>query len=236
MTNEYTRLEMLVGSDAIKKLQDKKVVVFGVGGVGGNAIEALARSNIGQIDIVDHDTVSLTNINRQIVALHSTIGKKKVDVMKDRILDINPNIIVNTYPIFYSQETANEISLENYDYIIDAIDSVTAKLFLIEQATHLHIPIISAMGCGNRLDPSQLIVTDIFQTSGDPLARIMRKELRDRNIPHLLVVTSTEKPAKPLFQPDEAIEKRVIPSSSAFVPPAAGLLLASRVIQDLLLA
>ena len=236
MADRYTRLRMLVQEESLQKLHNARVAVFGVGGVGGYAVEALARSGIGHLDLIDHDTVSLTNINRQIIALDSTVGRLKVDVMKERIHDIDPAIEVNTWPLFYLPETKDRFDFTQYDYIVDAIDTVTAKIDLIVTANALSVPVISSMGCGNRLDPSKLTVTDIYSTEKDPLARVMRRELRKRNIPSLKVVLSTEEPIRPQFDAQEAQSsgKRSVPGSSAFVPPAAGLLIASCVVRDLI--
>ncbi len=236
MADRYTRLRMLVQEENLQKLHNAHVAVFGVGGVGGYAAEALARSGIGHLDLIDHDTVSLTNINRQIIALDSTVGRLKVDVMKERIHDIDPQTEVNTWPLFYLPETKDRFDFTQYDYIVDAIDTVTAKIDLIVTANVLSVPVISSMGCGNRLDPSKLTVTDIYRTEKDPLARVMRRELRKRNIPSLKVVLSTEEPIRPMFDAQEAESsgKRSVPGSSAFVPPAAGLLIASCVVRDLI--
>ena len=236
MIDQFTRTRMLLGKENISKLQHCHVAVFGVGGVGGYVVEALARSGVGHLSIIDHDDVALTNINRQVIALNSTIDKKKVDVFKERLLDINPNIIVDTYPLFYLPETKDQIPLKEFDYIVDAIDTVTAKIELIVEANDKNIPILSSMGCGNRLDPTKLKVSDIYKTKNDPLAKVMRHELRKRKIKKCKVVYSTELPLKPIFLEDEQEEstKRQIPGSNAIVPPSAGLLIASEVIKDLL--
>lgn len=226
---EFIRTELLIGKDALEKMAKARVAVFGVGGVGGYAVEGLARTGIGTLDLIDNDDVAISNINRQIIATHDTVGLKKVDVAKRRVLSISPNITVNTYDCFYLPEKKNIFDFTQYDYIIDAIDTVTAKLDIIETAKSLNVPIISAMGCGNRLDPTKVIITDIYKTYGDPLAKIMRKLLKEKGIKKLDVVYSTEKPLKPLFDIKE-IEKdssrRSIPGSSAFVPSAAGLAIA----------
>lgn len=227
----YVRFQRLIGFDDFEKLQNAKVLVFGVGGVGGYVVESLTRSGIGTIGIVDNDTVNLSNINRQIIATSSSIDKLKTDVMEERIHSINPNCNVHKYSLFYLPETKDQIPLTEYDYIVDAIDTVTAKLILIEEAIANNIPIISSMGTGNRLDPSKLICTDISKTSGDPLAKVMRRELRKREIHHLKVVTSTEKPVKPLSL-EEGDERT--PASGPFVPPTAGLLIGSIVVKDIL--
>ena len=232
MNEIYSRTEMLIGEENLRKLAGCRVAVFGVGGVGGYVVEALARSGIGTLDIIDDDAVIPSNINRQIIATQDTIGRNKVEVMAERIRAINPDIKVNTYRMFYLPENSAEIDLTVYDYIADAIDTVSAKLDLAQKATEKGIPIISAMGCGNRLDPSKLQVTDIFKTSNDPLAKVMRSQLRKRGVKHLKVVCSSELPIKPETQSDE--RKRSIPASMIFVPAAAGLLMASQIIRDLI--
>ncbi len=224
---------MLIGEEAVVTLKNRSVLLFGVGGVGSFAAEALARAGVGHIGLCDNDTVSVSNINRQLIALDSTVGQNKAEVMANRIKDINPDIKVTVYPLFFAQETAEQFDFENYDYIIDAIDTVTSKLILVEKAKELGIPIISSMGTGNKLDPTALTVTDIKKTSGCPLARVMRKELKARNINSLKVVYSTEQPKKPLFQPENA-EKRAVPASISFVPSAAGLIAAGEAIKDLI--
>ncbi len=236
MNDRYARLKMLIGGEPFEKLRNARVAVFGVGGVGGYAAEALARSGIGHLDLIDHDTVSFSNINRQIIALESTVGMAKTEVMKQRICDIDPAIEVRTFPLFYLPDTKDTFDFREYDYIVDAIDTVTAKIDLILSAQEAGTPVISSMGCGNRLDPSKLIVTDIYETKNDPLAKVMRRELRKRGVKKLKVVLSTETPIKPLFNAQEAENsgKRSVPGSSAFVPPAGGLLIASCVVRDLL--
>lgn len=236
MTNQYTRFQMLIGNEAFQNLRNKRVAIFGVGGVGGYATEALARSGVGTLDLIDHDDVSLTNLNRQIYALHSTVGKLKCDVAKERIHDIDPSIHVNCYPVFYLPEKRDEFPFREWDFIIDAIDTVSAKIDLIKAADDYRIPIISSMGCGNRLDPSKLVYTDLFKTKNDPLARVMRRELRKCGIDHLSVVYSEELPIRAKEESGEEVPegKRSIPGSSAFVPPAAGLLIASKVVEKLL--
>ena len=233
--NEFSRSEMLLGSEAMEKLGNSRVAVFGVGGVGGYAVEALARSGVGTIDLIDNDTVSLTNINRQIIALHSTIGRYKTEVAKERINDINPAAKVNAYNLFFSAETASSFDFQSYDYIVDAIDTVTGKLELIMQANTAATPIISAMGAGNKLNPAEFEVADIYKTSMCPLAKVMRKELKKRGIKKLKVVYSKEPP----LTPGECEEKnessrRQIPGSVAFVPSVAGLIIAGEVIKDLI--
>ena len=232
MSNEFSRTETLIGFDNMNKLKNAKVIVFGVGGVGGYVIEALTRSGFKQIDIVDFDSVSITNINRQIIALHSTVGKLKIDVMKERMIDINPNIVVNTYPVFLDDANIESFNLSQYDYVVDAIDSVTSKILLIEYCVKNNIKIISSMGTGNKLDPSLFKISDISKTSVCPLAKVIRYELRKRGINHLKVLFSTETPIKNFV---EGESNKLAPSSISFVPSSAGLLIASEVIKDLCL-
>ena len=235
MQSQFSRTELLLGSDAMERLYKARVAVFGIGGVGGYAVEALARSGIGTLDLFDHDTVSLTNLNRQIIATHATVGMPKVEAARQRILAINPNAIVNAHQVFYTPDTADLFDFTKYDYIIDAIDTVTGKLCIIQNAVAAGVPVISCMGTGNKLDASALQVTDISKTTFCPLARIMRKELRKRGIEHLKVVYSTEEALTPVGAEEEAaaLGKRTIPGSTAFVPGAAGLILAGQVIRDL---
>lgn len=233
MLNRFSRTELLLGEEKMKKLSSSRVAIFGIGGVGGYVAEALARSGVGFLDLIDNDTVSLTNINRQIIALSSTVGKYKVDVMKERILDINPEASVKTYKTFYMPETQDEFDFTQYDYIVDAIDTVTAKLTLIENAQKSSVPIISSMGTGNKLEASMLQISDISKTSVCPLARVMRYELKKRGIKKLKVLYSTEQPVKLKKESEETTIKRQVPGSTSFVPPAAGLLIASEVIKDL---
>ncbi len=228
------RTAMLVGEDGINKLKSSSVLLFGVGGVGSFAAEALARAGVGHIGLCDNDTVSVSNINRQLVALQSTVGRLKVDVMRERIADINPDTRVTLYPCFYSAETAGDFCFDDYDYVIDAIDTVTSKLLIIKTAKEKNIPVISCMGTGNKLDPTALTVTNIKKTSGCPLARVMRRELKNIGIDSLKVVFSTEQPLKPLFQPETDEAKRSVPGSVSFVPSAAGLIAAGEVIKDLI--
>ena len=236
MLNEFSRTALLLGDDALARLASSRVAVFGIGGVGGHAVDALARCGVGALDLIDNDTVSLTNLNRQLVALHSTIGRYKVDVAAARIADINPRAIVRTYRTFYLPETAGQFDFSQYDYVIGAIDTVTAKLDLAERAYRTGTPIISAMGAGNKLDPTRFEVTDISKTSVCPLARVMRTELRRRGVPHLKVVYSRE-PARTPHQNDdvrqEAGARRAVPGSVSFVPSVAGLILAGAVIREL---
>ena len=228
--NQFSRTELLLGADAMYKLKNSHVIVFGVGGVGGYVIEALTRAGIGSIDIVDNDVVSVTNLNRQIIALHSTIGKYKVDVMKDRVLDINPDININTFKTFYSPETSQEFDFSKYDYVVDAIDNVTGKIELVMQAQKFQIPIISSMGTGDKVNPEMLEISDIYKTSVCPLARVMRQEMKKRRVKKLKVLYSKEVPIKPVFKEGE----KPYPSSSSFVPSTAGLIIASQVIKDII--
>ena len=228
---ELLRTEMLLGTENVDKLKSKRVIVFGVGGVGGYTCEALARTGIGMIDLVDNDTVSLSNINRQIIALHSTVGRYKVDVMKERIFDINPQIVVNTYNVFFSPETSNMFDFSQYDYVVDAIDFVKGKIELVERCTAAGTPIISSMGAGNKLDPCAFKVSDIYKTSVCPLARAMRAELKKRNIKRLKVVYSEE---APISREINGGQGKRVPASCAFIPSVAGLIVASEVIKDLI--
>jgi tRNA A37 threonylcarbamoyladenosine dehydratase len=248
MLNQFSRTELLFGKEAMERIFAARVAVFGIGGVGGYAVEALARSGVGTLDLVDDDRVCLTNLNRQIIATRKTVGKYKVDVAKERILEINPDAAVNTYQCFYTPETASQFDFTQYDYVIDAIDTVTGKLSLVMQAGEAGTPIISCMGAGNKLDPTAFEVADIYETSVCPLARVMRTELRKRGVKHLKVVYSREQPIQPVD--DMAIscrehcicppgtarkctERRAIPGSTAFVPAVAGLILAGEVIKDI---
>lgn len=235
MSEQFLRTEMLLGRDAVEKLHSARVAVFGLGGVGGYAVEALARSGVGSLDLIDSDRVSVSNLNRQILATHSTVGMLKVDAARNRVLDINPDCVVRAYPIFYTPETADSFDFTRYDYIVDAIDTVTGKLALVEQAMAVNTPIICCMGTGNKLDASAFQVADISKTTMCPLARVMRKELSKRGIRHLKVVYSQEEAMTPTGWEEEAaaLGKRQIPGSVAFVPGAAGLLLAGEVVRDL---
>ena len=224
MQNQFTRTELIIGKEGLAKLQTAKIAIFGVGGVGGYAVEALARSGIGQLDIIDHDKICITNLNRQLHTLHSNIGQYKVDVVKMRILDINPNTIVNTHKLFYLPETSSQIDFTKYDYIIDAIDTITGKIELIIKADEAATPIISAMGAGNKIEATALEVADIYSTSVCPLAKVMRHELRKRGIKRLKVIYSKEIPKY----------KGTPPGSTAYVPSTAGLIIASEVIKDML--
>ena len=236
MQERFVRSALLLGEEGIDRLAAAKVAVFGVGGVGGYVVEALARSGVGEFLLVDKDRVALSNINRQIIALSDTVGKFKTQVMKERILSINPEARVETRECFYLPENAGEFDFTKYDYIVDAVDTVTAKIELVMQADKAGTPIISSMGAGNKLDPSRFVVTDIYKTSVCPLARVMRKELKARGIKKLKVVYSTEearKPAEELLAPEERQERRSVPGSLAFVPSVAGLIAAGEVVRDL---
>ncbi|EGL38303.1 hypothetical protein HMPREF9624_01267 [Oribacterium asaccharolyticum ACB7] len=228
MLEQFSRTELLLGRDAIEKLSRAKVIVFGVGGVGGYAVEALARSGVGRIDLVDKDTVSLSNLNRQLIATRDTVGREKVEVMAERIHSINPDCEVHSYCCFYLPDTKEQFDFSSYDYIIDAVDTVTAKLSLICEAERAGTPVISAMGAGNKLNPAAFKVSDIYQTRVCPLARVMRRECKKRGINKLKVVYSEENPQKPQID-------RGVPGSVPFVPPVAGLILASEVVRDLLM-
>lgn len=230
----FSRTQLLLGASAMKKLKHSTVAVFGLGGVGGYVAEALARSGVGALVLVDHDTISLTNINRQILAAHSTLGMEKAEAAKARVLDINPDIRVTAHKIFYGPETAHLFDFSEYDYVVDAIDTVTGKLALVTAAQAAGTPIISSMGTGNKLDPSKFQIADISKTSVCPLARVMRKECAKRGIKHLKVLFSTEDPLSPDSVTEELPEgRRSLPGSVAFVPSVAGLMIAGAVINDL---
>ena len=236
MLNEFSRTRMLLGDDAMARLAAARVAVFGVGGVGGYVVEALARSGVGALELIDDDTVSLTNINRQIIALHSTVGMPKVDAARARVLDICPQTQVIAHRAFFTPETAAQFDFTQYSYVVDAIDTVSGKIELAVRAHAAGVPLLSCMGAGNKLDPTAFEVTDISKTSVDPLARVMRRELRRRGIEHLTVVYSKEPARTPLPAPDVEAEKgkrRSVPASNAFVPAVAGLIAASKVIRDL---
>ncbi|MBE6554010.1 MAG: tRNA threonylcarbamoyladenosine dehydratase [Ruminococcaceae bacterium] len=234
-TEERSRTEMVLGSEAMEKLARARVAVFGIGGVGGYVCEALARAGVGALDLFDADSVSRSNLNRQIVALQSTVGREKVEVMRERIADINPQCAVRTYPIFYLPENADLYPLDHYSYVADAIDTVSAKVELVVRARAAGVPIISSMGTGNKLDPTRFCVTDLAKTSGCPLARAMRRLLRTRGIEHLKVVFSDEQPITPMVGPaEQEAGKRAIPGSVSFVPSVAGLILAGEIIKDLI--
>lgn len=233
MIDQFSRTELLIGEDSIQKLQNSRVAIFGIGGVGGYTVEALARSGVGTLDLIDNDSVCITNLNRQIIATHKTLGQNKVDVAKERALDINPNIKINTYNTFYNNESQHLFEFSKYDYIVDAIDTVEGKLSLIENAKKYNIPIICAMGAGNKMDPTKFEVTDISKTTVCPLARVIRNELKKRHIKKVKVVFSTEPPIKPQKTEEESY-KKTIPGSNAFVPPVVGLIIAGEVIKDLI--
>lgn len=237
MQEQFARTEILIGAAAMDRLAHSRVAVFGVGGVGGYAVEALARSGIGAIDLIDNDTVSVTNLNRQIIATWSAVGRYKVDVMKERILDINPECDVRVHKCFYLPENRDEFDFTEYSYVIDAVDTVTAKLQLVMQAKEAGVPIISSMGAGNKLNPVGFEVADIYKTSVCPLAKVMRRELKKRNVDSLKVVYSRETPLVPSGvtqeNGDNSSAKRAVPGSVAFVPSVVGLIIASEVIKDL---
>lgn len=248
MLNQFSRTQLLLGKEAIEKMSNSRVAVFGIGGVGGYVCEALVRSGVGVFDLIDDDKVCLTNLNRQIIATRKTVGKYKVDVMKERMLDINPKVDVRVHKCFFLPKNADDFPFEKYDYVVDAVDTVTAKLEIIVRAKSLNIPVISAMGAGNKLDASRFKVADIYKTQMDPLAKVMRRELKKRNIKHLKVVYSDEQPIKPLEDmsiscrtncicPPGAVhkctERRDIPGSTAFTPAVAGLIMAGEIVKDL---
>lgn len=248
MLNEFSRTELLLGKEAIDKLKNATVAVFGIGGVGSFCVEALVRSGIGKLILVDDDKVCLTNINRQLIATRKTVGKNKVDVMRDRILEINPKAKVEVHQVFYTKENADEFDFTGYSYIVDAIDTVSAKLALIEHAKSANVPIISCMGAGNKLDPTRFEVADIYETSICPLAKVMRRELKKRNIESLKVVYSKEVPLTPIDDDANSCKhscicptdtkrkctvRRQVPGSISFVPSVAGLILAGEVIKDI---
>ena len=248
MLNQFSRTQLLLGKEAMDKLKNSRVAVFGIGGVGGYVCEALVRSGVGHFDLIDDDKVCLTNLNRQIIATRKTVGQYKTDVMKERMLDINPDIEVNVHKCFFLPENAEEFPFAQYDYVVDAVDTVTAKIELVMKAKEMNVPIISSMGAGNKLDPSAFRVADIYKTKMCPLAKVMRRELKQRGVKKLKVVYSEEKPTRPLE--DMAIscrnqcicppgakhkctERRGIPGSVAFVPSVVGLIIAGEVIKDL---
>lgn len=246
MPDPFERMALLYGDAAMERLKGARVAVFGIGGVGGYVVEALARSGIGALDLIDHDRVSFSNLNRQIIATRSSLGRCKVEVASERIRDINPDCAVRTYQTFFLPETAGDFDFGVYDYVVDAVDTVTAKLLIAEKAQEAGVPVISAMGTGNKLHPDRLEVADLYETTECPLARIMRKEARKRGIEHLKVVYSKETPLTPLSTESEAAgaegqepeetgygKKRVTPGSTAFVPAAAGLLMAAEVVNEL---
>lgn len=233
MSEKFSRTEMLVGESALAKLKNSRVAVFGVGGVGGFVCEALARAGVGAIDLIDNDTVSLSNINRQIIALSSTVGEMKTEVMKKRILDINKDASVSTFNLFILPENIDSFDMSGYDYVVDAIDTVSGKLAIIEKAYSLGIPVISSMGTGNKLDPTKFEIADINKTSVCPLARVMRYELRKRGVKKLKVLYSKEEPIKPSVYA-ETEKGKAVPGSISFVPSVAGLIIGGEVIKDLI--
>lgn len=235
MAEWFSRTEMLIGKESIERLKQSSVAVFGIGGVGGYVVEALARSGVGNLHLIDNDTISLTNINRQIIATHETIGMQKTAVAKERILSINPACKVFTYDVFYSPETSNEFDFSKFDYIVDAIDTVTGKISLVMQAQEYGTTIISSMGTGNKMDPTKFQVADIYKTSVCPLAKVMRHELKKRGVKKLKVVYSEEQPIMHKSESDEnIIGRRSVPASNSFVPPVAGLIIAGEVIKDII--
>jgi len=237
MNEHLIRTEMLLGAEALERLRHCTVAVFGIGGVGGYAVEALARSGIGSLILVDHDTISLSNLNRQLHATRNTVGRYKVDVAAERITQIDPSIRVQTHRLFFTPETGDQLDFSAFDYVIDAIDTVTGKLLLVEKTIEAGVPILSSMGTGNKLDPTAFEVTDINKTTGCHLARIIRKELRKRGIPGLKVIYSKEEPLTPSQPPEElaaAVGRRQIPGSVSFVPSVAGLIAAGETVKDLL--
>lgn len=237
MGNKFDRTKRLLGADAMNKLKNSHVAVFGIGGVGGHAADALIRSGIGEITIVDSDEVAESNINRQLIATTKTVGRKKVEVMREHLLEINPEVIVHVYDCFFLPETKDQFDFSAYDYVIDAVDTVTAKLALVEACKEAGVPIVSSMGAGNKLDPTAFEVTDIYKTTVCPLAKVMRKELKARGIKKLKVVYSKEIPLEPIededFVSDEVRRRRSTPGSIAFVPSVAGLILAGEVVKDI---
>ena len=237
MKEQFARTGLLLGEDAMEKLEKSRVAVFGIGGVGGHVVEALVRSGVGAIDLIDNDTVSVTNLNRQLVATWDTVGSDKVSVMKERILSINPDCKVTCHQCFYLPETAEQFNFYEYDYVVDAVDTVTAKISLVMECQTKDVPIISSMGAGNKLDPTAFEVADIYKTSVCPLAKVMRRELKKRGVKKLKVVYSKEEALKPYEEVGakfpEPVTKRVLPGSTAFVPSVAGLIIASEVIKDL---
>lgn len=242
MPHKFSRTELLIGPEALETLRNATVAVFGVGGVGSYTVEALARSGVGNFVLVDNDTVCESNINRQLVATTSTIGRLKVDVAKEHILDVNPDAKVTVYAAFFTEETADSFDFSQYSYVVDAIDTISGKLALVEKAKAVNVPIISSMGAGNKLDPTRFEVSDIFKTSVCPLAKVIRYELKRRGIKKLKVVYSKEQPIVPIFQDSEELaalqasgsKRRQVPGSIAFVPSVAGLIIAGEVIKDMI--
>jgi len=233
MSEQFSRTELLLGKEAVSKLGSSRVAVFGIGGVGGYVCEALARSGIGAFDLIDNDRVSLSNLNRQIIATQSTLGRYKTEVMRERILDINPKAEVRIYNCFFLPENSEEFPFYEYDYIVDAVDTVTAKIELVMKAEEKQVPVISSMGAGNKLDGSRFRVADIYETRVCPLAKVMRRELKKRGVKKLKVVYSEETPVCPAHAVGEETGSRSIPGSVAFVPPVAGLIIAGEVVKEL---
>ena len=229
----FSRTAALLGDDAMQRLQQARVAVFGVGGVGGYVVEALVRSGVGTVDVFDKDDVSVSNLNRQIIALRSTVGQDKVSVIAKRMRDINPDVIIHEHKMFYLPENADEVDLTVYDFVVDAVDTVAAKIELAVRCEQLGVPLIAAMGAGNKLDPSKLLISDIYKTSVCPLARAMRTTLRKKGVKHLTVAYSTEEPIRPTAAIDNEGRRKDVPSSAAFVPSAMGLLIASHVVRKL---
>lgn len=234
MDNYFSREELLIGKEAIEILKNSRVAVFGVGGVGGFVVEVLARCGVGTIDVIDNDVVDPSNINRQIIATADTIGQEKVNVVEQRIKSINPNAVVNKHRCFFLPETAKDFDFTRFDYIVDAIDTVSGKIEIILQAKKAGVPVISCMGAGNKLDPTAFVVTDIYKTSVCPLARVMRQKLKKLGVQDLKVVYSTEKAMKPNYPPDMPPQRKVAPGSVAFVPSVAGIIAGGEVIKDLI--
>lgn len=228
--SQFSRTELLLGEKSVEKLAKKRIAVFGVGGVGGFVCEGLVRAGIGEIDIIDKDTVAVSNLNRQLIALHSTVGQNKVDVLEKRLKDINPKLILRKYKCFFLPETSDNFDFKQYNYVVDAIDTVTGKIELVLKAEEAGVPIISAMGAGNKLDPTAFQVADIYKTSVCPLARVMRRELKKRGIEKLKVVYSKEEPVKPVFAEGE----ETVPGSVSFVPSVMGLIIAGEIVKELL--
>ena len=249
MQNQFSRIQLLLGAEAMDKLKTAHVAIFGIGGVGGYVVEALARAGVGHFDLIDDDVVCLTNINRQIHATIKTVGHPKVEAGKERVLLINPHAEVETHQTFFLPDTKDQFDFTKWDYVVDAVDTVTAKLLIIEEAKKAGVPVISCMGCGNRIDPSKLEITDIYKTVKDPLSKVMRRELKKRGVKKCTVLYSTETALSPIEDPEISCrehcvcppnsprscnDRRAIPASSPFVPPAAGLMIASKVAMDLI--
>lgn len=233
MDERFSRTELLIGTDGLKRLADARVAVFGIGGVGGYVVEALARSGVGELDLIDRDVVSVSNINRQIIALGSTVGMYKADAAALRVRNINPDIKVHIYNTFYTPENADSFDFSQYDYVVDAVDTVSAKTELIVRAERAGVPVISSMGAGNKLDPTRFEIADIYSTSVCPLARVMRRELKARGIKKLAVVYSKEEPRKPSAPVTDEVSGKAVPASYACVPSVVGLIIASKVIRDI---